>query len=61
MNEELERQAERDRERSRHAMLNISQRDSGVSSWWNAAKNRLTLTKGPPATVQQVIQAKDRE
>ncbi|KAI0283611.1 hypothetical protein BGY98DRAFT_1093713 [Russula aff. rugulosa BPL654] len=38
---------------SRHAMLNISQHDSGVSSWWNAAKNRLTLTKEPLATAQQ--------
>jgi hypothetical protein len=42
-------------------MLNIAQRDSGVSSWWNAANNRLRLTKGPLATAQQVIQAKERE
>ena len=39
-----------------------SQRDNGVSSWWNAAKNRLTPTKEPLTAAQQVIQeAKDKE
>ena len=39
-----------------------SQRDSGVSLWWNAAKNRLTPTKEPLTTAQQVIQeAKGKE
>jgi hypothetical protein len=33
-----------------------SQRDSAVSSWWNAAKNRLTPTKEPLTAAQQVIQ-----
>ncbi|KAF8495475.1 hypothetical protein F5888DRAFT_1890539 [Russula emetica] len=107
--EELEREAERDRERPWReaeriltqeaeerrlmeekvlAMLNISasppkhvsparsqsmppmenpsptpsQRDSAVSSWWNAAKNRLTLTKEPLTAAQQVIQeTKEKE
>ena len=39
-----------------------SQRDNGVSSWWNAAKNRLTPTKEPLTAAQQVIQdAKEKE
>ena len=33
-----------------------SQRDSAVSSWWNAAKNRLTPTKEPLTAAQQVVQ-----
>ncbi len=39
-----------------------SQRDSGVSSWWSAAKNRLTPTKEPLTAAQQVIQeTKEKE
>jgi hypothetical protein len=39
-----------------------SQRDGAVSSWWNAAKNRLTPTKEPLTAAQQVIQeAKEKE
>ena len=39
-----------------------SQRDSPVSSWWNAAKNRLTHTKEPLTAAQQVIQeTKEKE
>ncbi|KAI0251515.1 hypothetical protein BJV78DRAFT_1210251 [Lactifluus subvellereus] len=39
-----------------------SQRDGGVSSWWSAAKNRLTPTKEPLTAAQQVIQeTKDKE
>ena len=39
-----------------------SQRENGVSSWWSAAKNRLTPTKEPLTAAQQVIQeAKEKE
>jgi hypothetical protein len=39
-----------------------SQRDGAVSSWWNAAKNRLTPTKEPLTAAQQVIQeTKEKE
>ncbi|KAI9507111.1 hypothetical protein F5148DRAFT_1015458 [Russula earlei] len=39
-----------------------SQRDSGVASWWSAAKSRLTPTKEPLTAAQQVIQeTKERE
>ena len=39
-----------------------SQRDGAISSWWSAAKNRLTPTKEPLTAAQQVIQeAKDKE
>ncbi|KAI0293637.1 hypothetical protein B0F90DRAFT_1762074 [Multifurca ochricompacta] len=39
-----------------------SQRESGVSSWWSVAKNRLTPTKEPLTAAQQVIQeAKEKE
>ncbi len=39
-----------------------SQRDGAVSSWWSAAKNRLTPTKEPLTAAQQVIQeAKEKE
>jgi hypothetical protein len=39
-----------------------SQRDNSASSWWSAAKNRLTPTKEPLTAAQQVIQeTKDKE
>jgi hypothetical protein len=39
-----------------------SQRENGVSSWWSAAKNRLTPTKEPLTAAQQVIQeTKEKE
>ncbi|KAF8265667.1 hypothetical protein EI94DRAFT_1685323 [Lactarius quietus] len=39
-----------------------SQRESGITSWWSAAKNRLTPTKEPLTAAQQVIQeAKEKE
>jgi hypothetical protein len=39
-----------------------SQRESGVSSWWSSAKNRLTPTKEPLTAAQQIIQeTKDKE
>ena len=40
----------------------LSQRDSPISSWWSAAKNRLTPTKEPLTAAQQVIQdTKEKE
>jgi hypothetical protein len=39
-----------------------SQRENGITSWWSAAKNRLTPTKEPLTAAQQVIQeAKEKE
>ena len=39
-----------------------SQRESGITSWWSAAKNRLTPTKEPLTAAQQVIQdTKEKE
>ncbi|KAH9983382.1 hypothetical protein BJV74DRAFT_777130, partial [Russula compacta] len=39
-----------------------SQRDGAISSWWSAARNRLTPTKEPLTAAQQVIQeTKERE
>ena len=39
-----------------------SQRENGISSWWSAAKNRLTPTKEPLTAAQQVIQeTKEKE
>jgi hypothetical protein len=39
-----------------------SQRDNAVSSWWSAAKTRLTPTKEPLTAAQQVIQeTKEKE
>jgi hypothetical protein len=40
----------------------LSQRDNAISSWWSAAKTRLTPTKEPLTAAQQVIQeAKEKE
>jgi hypothetical protein len=46
-----------------HPSPTLSQSESGgMSSWWTAAKNRLTPTKEPLTAAQQVIQeAKDKE
>ncbi|KAI0274522.1 hypothetical protein BGY98DRAFT_1188460 [Russula aff. rugulosa BPL654] len=52
---ELEQQAECDLHGPDRGPL-PSQRDSGVSSCWNAAKNCLTPTKEPLIAAQQVVQ-----
>ena len=45
-----------------HPSPTPSQRDGAVSSWWSAAKNRLTPTKEPLTAAQQVIQeTKEKE